>query len=173
MQHTPARQKLTAKKRASFLEALATCGVVTKAAEAVGYTRQFMYELRAKDDAFAQAWDDALEQAADRLEAEARRRAEEGVLEPVVSMGKVVRNDDGTPMMVRKYSDSLTQFLLKGMRPEKYRENLKVSGGIIHALIPAGEARVLADELLDAVRDIPEARAALAQKLLTTVNDGD
>jgi hypothetical protein len=44
---------------------------------------------------------------ADALEAEAWRRAVDGVPEPLVSGGKVVRNDDGQPLAIRRYSDSL------------------------------------------------------------------
>jgi hypothetical protein len=46
-------------------------------------------------------------------EAEAWRRAVEGVERPIVSGGKVVTT-------VREYSDALLIFLLKGRRPAKY-----------------------------------------------------
>jgi hypothetical protein len=65
-------------------------------------------------------WDDAIEAGADVLEAEAWRRAVEGVERPIVSGGKVVTT-------VREYSDTLLIFLLKGRRPEKYAR-FEVSG---------------------------------------------
>jgi hypothetical protein len=57
----------------------------------------------------------ALEQAADLLEAEARRRAVEGVTKPIMYKDKVATT-------VQEYSDTLLIFLLKGTRPQKYRE---------------------------------------------------
>ncbi len=53
------------------------------------------------------------------LEAEARRRAVEGVRKPVYCRGEIV----GT---VKEYSDTLLIFLMKGARPEKYRDNVRV-----------------------------------------------
>lgn len=50
------------------------------------------------------------------LEQEAYRRAVEGVEEPVYQGGELV----GT---VRRYSDKLLEFLLRGRRPQVYREN--------------------------------------------------
>lgn len=71
--------KLTPKKRDAFLTALAASGNVTVAAQAAGVYRTHVYEWRKADAAFAAAWDDAIDQAADLLEAEARRRAYDGV----------------------------------------------------------------------------------------------
>ncbi len=60
---------------------------------------------------------------ADVLEQEARRRAVEGVSEPVYYMGAEVGS-------VQKYSDTLMCLLLKGHKPQKYRErtDLNVTG---------------------------------------------
>lgn len=68
--------------------------------------------------AFARAWDSALEVATDALEAEARRRAIQGVSEPV---GWYQGKPGGK---VRRYSDTLLIFLLKAHRPEKFRETI-------------------------------------------------
>jgi hypothetical protein len=113
------RTKLTAKKRQLFLEVLAKTGNVSQAAEAIGVRRQTAYEHRAADPEFAKAWEAALEIAADALEAEAWRRAVDGVDEPV---GWFKGEAGGT---VRKYSDTLLIFLLKGARPHKYRETIR------------------------------------------------
>src|SRR5690606_18484748 len=75
------------------------------------------YRLRKEDPDFAAAWDEAMEQASDALEVEARRRAIEGWDEPVFYQGM----ETG---MVRKFSDTLLIFLLKGARPEKYRDRI-------------------------------------------------
>ena len=80
--------------------------------------------MRKEDPAFAAAWDSAIEDGTDLLEDEARRRALEGVEELIVTMGKIARNDDGTPLLVRRLSDTLMLALLKARRPEKYRERV-------------------------------------------------
>jgi hypothetical protein len=54
------------------------------------FDRRTAYAHRLADPEFAADWDDALEASIDDLEGEARRRAMEGVAEPVVSMGRVV-----------------------------------------------------------------------------------
>ncbi len=65
-------------------------------------------------------------QAADVLEAEAHRRAVEGVEEAV---GWYKGEAGGT---VRKYSDVLLIFLLKSLQPERYRERVDLRGSLAH-----------------------------------------
>ena len=110
-----------AKSKAKFLKSLAQCGVVTHAAEDAGSGRRTMYAWRDEDEAFALAWDSALDDSADRLEKEAHRRATEGVLEPVYQGGELVGH-------IRKYSDTLLIFLLKGAKPAKFRERFEHMG---------------------------------------------
>jgi hypothetical protein len=77
---------------------------------------------RRQDDAeFAQAVEQALDMAADKLEAEARRRALEGVEEPVYQGGQLV----GTKTV---YSDSLLALLLKGRRKKVFAERVEQTG---------------------------------------------
>jgi hypothetical protein len=59
--------------------------------------------------------------AADKLESEARRRAIEGVEEPVYQGGQLV----GTRMV---YSDSLLALLLKGRRKKVFAERVETTG---------------------------------------------
>ena len=100
----------------AFLAALENTGSVTAAAEAAGVHRTAAYKHRQTDKQFSQQWDEALERGADVLEDEARRRALEGVDEPVFYKGEKV----GT---VKKYSDLCLIFLLKGLRPQRWRES--------------------------------------------------
>jgi hypothetical protein len=79
-----------------------------------------VYELRKTDPAFPAAWEEAVEVAADALEAEARRRAVVGIEEPLVSAGRIVRDDHGQPIGVRRYSDKLLLELLKKHRPPRH-----------------------------------------------------
>ncbi len=102
--------------RKAFLAALEETGSVTSAAKVVGVDRSAAYQHRASDKSFSEEWDAAVDRGADSLEDEARRRALEGVDEPVFYKGEKV----GT---VKKYSDLCLIFLLKGLRPQKWRES--------------------------------------------------
>lgn len=86
----------TTKKRGAFLGALAAGNSVTASCQAAGVGRVSVYEWRHDDEAFADQWDDAVEQSVDLLEDEARRRA-------------------------MAQSDTLLIFLLKSRRPSIYR----------------------------------------------------
>lgn len=106
-------------KKRAFLAAYAEAGNVKKAAELSDVHRSTHYDWLGADAEYAAAFALADEDAGDNLEAEARRRAVEGVPEPVYYQGDVV----GT---VQKYSDTLLIFLLKGTRPEKYADRVRV-----------------------------------------------
>jgi len=101
----PRMTRATRKKR--FLAVLAAGHSVMTAAEAAGVARQTVYRWRQEDEAFARAWDEAIEAGTDRLEDEALRRAFAG-------------------------SDTLLIFLLKARRPAKYRDTHHVQhdGGL-------------------------------------------
>lgn len=98
-----------------FLEALERTGNVSEAARQAGISRVTAYDRRRSDAAFAAAWEHSLEVATDALEAEARRRALDGVEEPVFYQGAECGR-------IRKYSDTLMIVLLKAHRPAKYSE---------------------------------------------------
>jgi len=115
------RTSRTLKKRQKFIEHLSSTGNVTLAAQLAGIGRTVLYEIRNEDAEFAHAWEDALEQSTDRLIEEARRRAYEGVEEPQFYQGDVCG-------YVRKYSDSLLMFLIKGRRPQYATERRELSG---------------------------------------------
>ena len=119
------RTKWTPQKRGKFLKKLQETANVSGSARYAGLSRSLVYEKREADPEFAEAWDEAIEIAVDDLEAEARRRAFVGVGEPVFYKG--VKCGE-----VQKYSDTLTIFLLKAHRPEKYQKpkELKHSGEI-------------------------------------------
>jgi len=111
--------KLTRARQEQFLKTLAETGSVATSAALAGTSRTRVYELRKTDPAFASAWEDAEEIAGDRLEEEARRRAVKGVKEPLVSAGKLVRDENGQPITVTRYSDNLLLALLKAHRPPR------------------------------------------------------
>ena len=107
-------QATQAKKRA-FLDAYAETGTIKRAAEIAGIERKSHYLWLEKDPEYVEEFKSAREQAGDSLEQEARRRAIEGVPEPVWYRGQIVGE-------IQKYSDTLLIFLLKGAKPEKYAE---------------------------------------------------
>lgn len=105
----------TPKKELEFLESLEDSCNVREACKVAQLSRSTAYERRGENAEFAQQWDKAIQIGAESLEDEAVRRARDGVDEPVFYQGVQC----GT---VRKYSDTLLIFLLKGAKPEKYRE---------------------------------------------------
>ncbi len=113
------KQIIAARKRKVFLKVLANTASVAAAAKACGYQDTSVLQAYRRDNEdFAEDWNNALESAANVLEAEMVRRAVDGVLEPVFFKGGVVGH-------IRKYSDTLLQFALRGMKPEVYRENVR------------------------------------------------
>lgn len=70
-----------------FLQQLAIDGNVSRAARVAAVSSTQVYALRKQDADFAEAWRIALEDAGDNLVAEARRRAVDGVNEPIVHQG--------------------------------------------------------------------------------------
>lgn len=93
-----------------FFANLKDCGNVTASCQAAGISRVTAYDHKNKDAEFAGQWEDAMQQAADVLEGEATRRALAG-------------------------SDLLLIFLLKGLRPEKYRERVTLPPAELDKLI--------------------------------------
>lgn len=104
-----------------FLTELASRGVITAACEAACVPRRTVYDRRDSDPQFARQMAEALDEACDAMESEARRRAVEGVERPVYGSGGP---GQGTVQVgtVREYSDTLLIFMLKAHRPAKYRD---------------------------------------------------
>ncbi len=116
----------------AFLAALAINGNVSKACEAAGVkSRMTAYRARLNHPDFASLWDAAYEQAMDILEEEARRRAHDGLVRYKFDKGKPILHPvTQEPYYELEYSDTLLIFLLKGGRPEKYRERHDVTAGV-------------------------------------------
>jgi hypothetical protein len=134
--------------REAFLEALRRMPVVAYACDTVGIDRSTAYRARQADEAFAEAWDDALETGIDRAEQEAFRRGVHGFEEPVIDRGRLVYqytrrvDEDGkevyepvldeagqpVPLTVRKHSDTILALILKGRRKQVYAERREITG---------------------------------------------
>jgi hypothetical protein len=108
-------QKRKGEWKPDFLKALAETGNVGASARLAGIGRTAVFRHRHNDPIFAEAWDDAIDEAADLLEAEAWRRAVKGTEKPVYQGGVLVGH-------IQEYDTTLLIFLLKGIRPEKYRD---------------------------------------------------
>lgn len=123
--------------RKRFLERYRVHGNQTLAAAEVGISRRRVQQLRRESEEFRAHYDEAAEEAADRLEAEAWRRAVEGVRRKRFNRSgqPIVDPDTGEQYTEQEHSDTLLIFLLKGLRPEKFRENLRVDGklGLEHS----------------------------------------
>lgn len=125
-----------------FLQRLSEHGNIQKALDLVGISRTQLWRRRRDDVEFRAMFHEAQEIASESLEDEAQRRAVEGVEKPVFWQGGVVGHQT-------EYSDGLLTFLLKGLKPEKYRE--RVSTENINLNVESNNAEV---------------RATLARKLL-------
>lgn len=107
-------------KKRKFILALSILGNKTRAARAVGVSPMVPWMWRKQEDKnFNDAYERAMRIAAELHEDEMYRRASEGVLEPVFQGGRLVGS-------IRKYSDTLLIFALKGAMPEKYGDKTKI-----------------------------------------------
>jgi len=128
-------QRLSLSRQVAFLRAFAIRGIVLDGIEAAKVSRGLVNGYwRKEDEWFSTLYDMAVSEAADRIEAEAHRRAVTGYDEPVIYQGLPTRITDAETgeektLTVRKYSDQLMALLLKGSKPEKYRDNHKVEHG--------------------------------------------
>lgn len=99
------------------MEELAKSGNVTQACEKAQIARLTIYNKYRRDPEFAKAFDEAKATGYESLEDEAVRRGRDGVDEPVFYQGEECGS-------VRKYSDALLMFLLKGSKPKVYRDRM-------------------------------------------------
>ena len=99
-----------------MLRAMAQIGMVGKACEAAGIYSDLHYSWMYADPSYAAAFEQARQIAGDKAEEEVYRRAFEGFDHPVIYEGKITTT-------YKAYSDNLAMFFLKGLRPERYRDN--------------------------------------------------
>lgn len=122
------RTDLTARKKALFLAKLAETGNVSRSCEAADISRQTVYTNKKAMADFAAEWTVAEDKYIERLEAEADRRAVEGVRKKKFTKtgAPIMDPETGLQYEEREYSDTLLIFRLKGLRPDTYRDNSKV-----------------------------------------------
>lgn len=103
------RNGWTENTQRAFIEALARCGCVARAARSVAMTSRSAYRLLDAEgaDSFAEAWDQAIARGTERLRADAMDRALNGAWVPVQRRGKIVRFE-------HRINDRLAIALLSG-----------------------------------------------------------
>lgn len=157
---TSVTQKRKETKIKLFLQNLALHGRVDRAAQDAGYAdTSFINRLRRKDEDFAADFEEAMSTAMDNLEAEAIRRATDGVNEPVYYRGEEVGS-------INKKSDQLLMFLLKGNK-SKYTEkktDVNVNANVGIALLPATST---------SVSDWEQQQAQITEQQQETINAMD
>jgi hypothetical protein len=146
--HEPSSDEIEHLKKRAFLAAYETLGNISRAARSAEIARGTHYDWMEKDPAYRAGFEKAHRRASDLLEEEARRRAMEGFHEPVVYKGQFtgewVMPDGSDPWdpetgrrkagavfernAIRRYSDTLLIFLMKGNNPDKFGDKLRHSG---------------------------------------------
>lgn len=106
------------KARLFLVELRENGGFVGRACEAVKVSKPSVYAWRKRHSIFASAWDRVVELATEDLEKECRRRAYQGVEEPVFYQGEICGH-------IRKFSDTLLMFTIKARKPE-YRDKITI-----------------------------------------------
>jgi hypothetical protein len=110
--------KFTHTRKAMFLEALEEGVFVKVAAARIGMSESGVYKIRRKNASFRAAWEASAE-IGDRIklgevEAEIRRRAVDGVPEPVFYQGRAIG-------AIKRFSDQLLRLMAMRLDP-RYRE---------------------------------------------------
>lgn len=109
-------------RQRKFLVAFAHTGVIQRACEYAEVPRNMYYRWMEHDQDFVFTFRETQAEAVERLEDECRRRAENGIVKvtPIYFQGRKVGE-----RVERVYSDLLLMFLLKALKPEKYREKFE------------------------------------------------
>ena len=127
--------KLLGAGRVRFLRTLKETCNLTKAAESVDSSAEYMRKMMKRDDEFKAACQNALEEGLDNLEYEVKRRGFDGVEEPVYWQGIEIAK-------IKKYSDKLAMYYLDAYRGERFKKDTNVNvnhkGGVL--LIPANRS---------------------------------
>jgi hypothetical protein len=131
---------ISQQKKELFLTAFAETCTVTHAADAAGIDRRTHYDWLKADQEYAEQFRAAEQSVADSLEAEAIRRARDGVERDVYYKGEVVGTE-------RQLSDTLLIFLLKGHKPDKFKDRHQVTAEVTHHDVSDFDRAV--SELLD------------------------
>jgi len=113
--------EITPDHKSRFIELLRTTGNPSVSARAIGFSPATLKRHRQIDELFSEDWAEAEMEAADALEAEARRRALDGVTRE----RWVGPAESGHFVEEVQYSDTLLVRLLEANKPEKFANRSK------------------------------------------------
>ena len=145
---TPRRRKkpvkLTKERQARALALLESGEFICDVADQIGVTRQALFELKKRDEAFAKAWGMAeeigMEVQATETEREMDVRGRLGYLVPKFYEGRICGFE-------QKYSDALLLARAKALMPEKYGDKTKIDGTLnVGGLLVIGGSSKTAEE---------------------------
>lgn len=144
------------KRIRAFLSAYQETASIVRAAEAAGIDRSAHYRQMERSPEYRKAFARAEVIAADSLEAEAIRRAKEGVVRPLIYHGRLVQvlKDPRDPasevitLTETEYSDSVLVAALKARHP-RWREKVEID-----ATVKAKKFDGSLEELLAIYRDM-------------------
>lgn len=149
----PAHLSLTPKRVSKFLAELSrNGGNVSRAAKTANVSRRLIYLREETDAEFAKEFRAAQRVGYRALEDEARRRAFNGVREPLYYAGKKVAS-------VKSYSDKLLIELLRAEFPEKYRKEAPATA-VVNVQMSQADCERFAKERLAELRAKRAAEAA-------------
>ena len=135
----PRPRLTTARRKSLVLDLLCQGHTLPHVKEVLGINRVTVFRWRQNDEAFAKAYSDAMEAGGEVIEQEARRRAVEGYDRPVFQRGSLAGIE-------RVYSDMLLALVLRGRRPELFRDAAKgiapatsitIRGGLPEDTVPS------------------------------------
>lgn len=132
-------RRFTPELKRKFLEKLVLCGRIAESAWAIGASYRTVEEHRKKDAVFAEAFEEAMARYRDRIEKAVHDRAIDGVKEPVVYQGQIMKGEDGKPLTVTKYDNKLLLAHAARHIPE-YREKVDVSATVKAGVLVVGAA---------------------------------
>ena len=123
------KKKTTPEFKEAFVGMLGQVPNITAVCRLMNITTANVRTARKRDPEFDKKVLSAIDEGYDTLEEEARRRAVDGVVEPVFYKGSLIVDEKSKPVGIRKYSDQLLIFLLKGYRPKKFNPGAKLQLG--------------------------------------------
>jgi hypothetical protein len=143
-----AQSKLRLEAQSAFLHNFELSGSIRQAAIDTEIDRLSHYRWLESDPKYAELWEAAQEGFTQNLEAHAAKRATVGVPRGVYFQGQKVGSEQWV-------SDPLLMFLLKGRRPDTYRDRTEITGANggplqVQAVRPDSLSR-LTDQQLDAL----------------------
>lgn len=126
----------------AFLEKLSHRGVVSEACRFATVSRNTAEAYRKADASFAQAWDEAIEDSLDAVEAKGHEMATDGLTRPVFQGGELV----GEMNMV---DPGMVRFFLERGRRQKFGERLDVtiSGTVGHVHASADDVAAMMERI--------------------------